>query len=322
MEKQKMNRKKYTIVLIILLILVQVPSFSLTGDAIGFTINFHNKKVYFLGDPVWIEAVITNNSTETYHFKVADNRYYTLDFTVKTPTNIKLVHSRKFTIERNSDQPVFFREISLEPGERYGVLVNLNDFIDFNRADTYMVEAYFYPELFVGNKPEFFVSNRLTLDIRPALKTAEAREMTNLVTGEKIERQPIPPDEVVSFTLSARQKSQWNRFFLYLDLEELLKKNPSRKRQYIRLSEEDRRMMLKHFKEELKQEVVDRDILVIPSSFRILKTTYTPFEGTVEVLEKFKYTDYTEKKKYTYYLVRKDKYWMIVNYEIQNLGTE
>jgi hypothetical protein len=61
---------------------------------------------------------------------------------------------------------------------------------------------------------------------------------------------------------------------------------------------------------------------VIPSAFEIQKTAYGPDTGTVQVLEKFRYADYTELKSYTYRLQRQDKYWIIVDYEIKNLGTE
>ncbi len=328
-----MNRKIFFTLLSVLFFLLPIIAVfpqdgNFHGTAISdtggveFTINFYNKKVYFLGDDIWLEAVITNNSTRSFHFKIAENRYYSLDFVVKTPTNIVLNHSKNFIIERSSDEPVFFREITLEPGEKYGILLKLNDFIEFSRADQFIVKAAFYPNLFEGNNPSYYISNQLVLDVRPALKTEKEKEMTNMVTGQPITREPIPPDEVVAFTIRARQKSQWNRFFLYMDLEQLLLRNPRRKVVYRKLSEEDRRKMIAEFKKELEQRVVDKDILVIPSSFRIIKTTYTPFEGTVEVIEKFKYSDYTEVKKYTYYLKRKDRYWMIVNYEIQNLGTE
>jgi hypothetical protein len=40
------------------------------------------------------------------------------------------------------------------------------------------------------------------------------------------------------------------------------------------------------------------------------------------VLEKFKYPDYTELKQYTYLLKRSDRYWIIYDYEIKNLGTQ
>ena len=312
--------KKYLLILIFLAI--TFLSFAGNGNNVNFSIQFYNKKIYFLGDPVWVEAVVSNNSTSTVHFKVADNRFFTLDFAARTETNLQINHTQKYTIERSSDKPVFFRQINLEPGEKYGILVELNDFLEFKNPGIYILEASFYPNLYSGNSPEAVKSNRVTLDIRPALSTPLMKEMINRKTGKVIKREPIPPDEVVSFTIKARQKSQWDRFFLYFNLEKLILKNPERSRVYKRLSEENKKRMIGKFRDELREEKVDRDILTIPSSFQITKTTYTPFEGRVEVIEKFKYSDYTEVKKYIYYMERKDKYWQIVNYEIQNLGTE
>ena len=46
-----------------------------------FNIRFFDQKVYFLGDAIQIEAVVTNNGTDTMRFKVADNRFFNLDLT-------------------------------------------------------------------------------------------------------------------------------------------------------------------------------------------------------------------------------------------------
>ncbi len=113
-----------------------------------------------------------------------------------------------------------------------------------------------------------------------------------------------------------------DKFLLYLDLESLFLRKPERARSYRRMSEEDRKATLERFKDELKQQTVDRDILVIPTSFEIIHTGYTAFEATVIVTEKFQYPDYTEVKRYTYTLQRQNKIWIISDYEIQNLGTE
>jgi hypothetical protein len=72
----------------------------------------------------------------------------------------------------------------------------------------------------------------------------------------------------------------------------------------------------------LSSEKIDEDILMIPTEFEILKTTYTPREAVVEVLQKFAQRGFKEVKRYTYYLYRKDDIWVIYNYETRNMGTE
>jgi hypothetical protein len=72
----------------------------------------------------------------------------------------------------------------------------------------------------------------------------------------------------------------------------------------------------------LTQQVVDTDIVLIPTQFEVQTTSYTPFEATVLVLEKFKQRDFTEIKRFTWYLTRRDRIWLITGYETVNLGTE
>jgi hypothetical protein len=287
-----------------------------------FAVRFYDQKVYFLGDPIQVEAVITNTGTDTLRFKIADNRFFNLDFDVRTTTNVGLEHAREFTIARNSDQPVFFREMSLEPGEKYGIVVDVASYGKFDSPGQYLVQASFYPELFRGPDSPAIKSNRLSLNIKPAVVTAEEKAVVEAETGALLARQALAPDEVVSWTISARQKSQWERFFLYLDLESLLRKNPDKDRSFRNATETVRRQMVDQFRQQLQARTIQQDISVVPSSFQVQKTTYDPAEATVQALEKFKYPDYTELKDYTYHLKKMDRYWIISDYEIRNLGTE
>jgi len=188
-----------------------------------FTVRFYEKKIYFLGDEIQVEASIENTTPDTLRFRVADNRYYNLDFDVRTATNLAVAHAKEFTMGRNSDQPVFFREMSLEPGENYSFVVDLTKYIDFTDAGLFVVQALWYPDLFRGPGSPVTQSNRMTLNIKPPVMGAEERARVEAETGALIARAPLPPDEVVSYTITARQKSQFEKFFLYLDLESLLR---------------------------------------------------------------------------------------------------
>jgi hypothetical protein len=287
-----------------------------------FSIRFFDQKVYFLGDPIQIEVVITNTGTDTLRFKVADNRVFNLDFDVRTTTNIGLEHARQFTTGRSSDQPVFFREMDLQPTERYGIVVDLAQYVRFDSPGQYVVQATFYPDLFRGPGSATLLSNRLALNVKPAVITEEEKAVMEAQTGALNARQALPPDEVVSYTIAARQKSQWEKFFLYLDLESLLRKNPEKDRAFRNATEAARRQMVDQFRQQLQAQTIQQDISVVPTSYDVQKTSYDPAEANVQVLERFKYPDYTELKAYTYHLRRSDRYWVIDDYSIRNLGTQ
>jgi hypothetical protein len=315
--------KRFLLILSLITLASALPGAAEEG--VRLTIRLYNARIYYLNDaehPVQIEAVITNGSPRTYRFKVADNRVFNFDLQATTAKNLFLEHSQEFTTAKLLNQPLRYREISLEPGEKFGLVIDLPDYIDVREPGLYDLRVLFYPELNLDPGAVSLRSNSLAVNIRPALDSPAARAALEEETGRPLERQAIPPDEVVAYTLHARQKSQWEKFLLYLDLESLYLKKPERARSFTRMSEEERKATLKSFEMELRQQTVDQDILVIPSSFEIVQTKYTPFEAEVLVIEKFQYRDYTEVKRYTYKLLRNDSIWSITDYDIQNLGTE
>lgn len=285
------------------------------------TIRYYDKKVYYPESDIELKVTLTNQTPNPYLFRISENRAFSVAFEVRNLKNQILPPAQKFTVQRNSNLPVLFRDISLEPEEEYSFRVNLKDFVQISEPGTYTVQALFYPRLY--GKTETVASNVLTLVVRPSVAGLEAvKEQIDLQVGEFLKQAALPPDEVVKYVLTARQKSEWNKFFLYIDLESLYQRSPEGARRYKFLSEAERIETLKKFRQQLTEEIVDEDILMIPSEFEILKTTYTPREAVVEVIQKFAQKGFKEVKRYTYYLYKKNDVWLIYNYETRNLGTE
>lgn len=132
----------------------------------------------------------------------------------------------------------------------------------------------------------------------------------------------MPPDDVVAYTIRARQQGAWNRFFLYIDLESLLRSGAQRERRFVRLSEAEQQEALEQFRQQLRSERLEEAILVVPDRFEMVRTTYTQNEAEVVVDLRFNYDEYAEMKRYTYFLERRDSVWMITDYNVTNLGTE
>jgi hypothetical protein len=167
-------------------------------------------------------------------------------------------------------------------------------------------------------------SNFLNLNMRPAVIQGPdgiPLEM-DIATGAVLVRQRIPPDEVVVYMLTARQQSQWERFFLYLDLETMLQRDAVQRRRYMAENEAGRRRLVSEYRQNMQNSVIDGDIVMIPTSFNILRTEYSEDRGTVIVLQRYRMPNFTELRHYTYTLEKRDNYWIIVNYSVQAMGTE
>jgi hypothetical protein len=296
---------------------------------VGLTIRYYDKRIYYMQeDPIQVQITITNATPSTYRFKLADERVFSVDFDIRTMSNRAVEQADVLKRRRFTSQQVFFREIAIEPGESFSFIEDLRNYANLRQSGSYVVQARIYTELFrtaglsEGVPP--LESNRLNLNIRPpSILNAEGIPVAlDVETNAILVREKLAPDQVVTYILTARQKSQWEKFFLYLDLEAMISRDGARNNRWLAESEEGRRYMLARYRADLEAEVIDGDIAAIPMEFTIERTSYSSEEGTVTVLEKFKTGDYIEKKRYTYYLRRRDEIWTIIDYTVSNLGTE
>ena len=290
------------------------------------SIRYSNRSIYYPGDaeenPVMVHITIRNNGVETLRFKLADDRAFSLDFDAYTVKNKKLSQTSNIIEKRTTNQTVYFREIALESGEEYSFVENLKEYLTIEEPSVYYLELTFYPELY-KSKRTTLKSNRLTLDVRPSPSSSSSNYIpVREESAEILKQEMLAPDKVVEQTILARQKSLWDEYFLYIDVESLLKRNKSLKNKYITVSAEERERMIQAYKADLMQNRIDNDIIAVPEKYKIVKTTYSPTEGTVVVYEWFKYPTFSEKKSYTYKLRQREGIWIIYDYVVQNLGTE
>jgi hypothetical protein len=292
---------------------------------VEFNIRFYDRRIYYVEtDPIFVQITITNNSPYTYRFKLADDRAFSIDFDIRTMQNRQLPQADILIRKRTEYNQIFFREISIESGESFSFVEDLRDYVSFRQSGSYRLNARVYPELYKSTIVPALESNYLSLSLRPpAIQGPDGIPLEmDVATGAVLVRQRLSPDEVVAYMLTARQQSQWERFFLYLDLEAMLSRDALQKRRWIAENEEGRRRMVANYRQSLQNSTIDGDISVIPTTFEILRTIYNNDEGTVTALLKFRYLTFTEIRRYTYTLQKRDNFWIIVNYSVEGLGTE
>lgn len=289
-------------------------------------IKFYDRTMYYPTgteeNPIFVHVSLVNKGTETLRFKLADDRAFSLDFTAYTIKNTTLPKTQSLTIKRSTNQTVYFREISIEPGEEYSFVEDVKNYLHFAEPSMYYLELSFYPELYRSKNIEI-TSNRLSLEIRPAPTAASSSILPiENKTASLLKPESIAPDKVVEQTIIARQKSLWDQYFLYMDLEQMMIRNADINRKYRLASSDERARLLESYKSDLMQKRIDFDIVAIPERFRIEKTTYSQTDGTVQVTEWFKYPNFYEKKSYIYKVHQRDGIWQIYDYTVTNLGTE
>lgn len=292
------------------------------------SIRFHDRRIYFPGnsptEPIMIRVSITNNTPRTIRFKLAEQHFFSLDFAGWKPNNTRLEYTDQYRRRRSDRSNVFFRELSIESGEEHSFTVNLKDYLHIDKPGIYIIEGYFYPELKRLNDASepHVITNRLTLEVKPSPGPAASRFLpVSPVTAEPLQPQRIPPDEVISYMVTARQQSKWDQYFLYMDLRTMLLRHPGLNQRFRLENEQGQFRMIEEYKHSLSQSRIDRDIVAIPRTFEIEETSYSRTKGTVQVKKWFAYQNFEEIKRFTYYLEQRDGIWRVVDYTVDNIGT-
>lgn len=291
------------------------------------TAQYYNRTMYYPSsasdNPIYVHITVANRGTETLRFKLADDRMFSLDFSVVDVKNKELPLTDSIIRKRTTQQTVYFREISLEAGEEYSFTENLKDYVTITDPAVYYMNVVFYPELYKSKFSDAIESNSIILEIRPSPSAAASSTIPVApVTAEILQPEAIPPDQVVEQTIIARQRGLWDQFFLYMNIEEMLLRDPVRNRKYRTASASERNRMIGTYKADLMQARIDTDVVAVPERFTIDKTVYSQTEGSVTTTQWFKYNTFYEKKRYTYYVQQRDGIWQIYDYTVENLGTE
>ena len=306
----------------LLIVLVSMTHVALMAQSVSVSVAYEDKTIYVPDSDVFIRFTIRNESGRTFRFKLAENRMFSVELEVRTLANQALPPARQFTTQRTSNQRLFYRDVSLEPGEAFSFVENLRHYVDLSRTGVFVVQARFYPAL-IAEDSGLQAKNTLSLTIQPDLRTEELiRGRIDTDTGEILARAALPPDETVDYVLQALQRGAWNRFFLYIDLEGLLLSDAVRSRAYRRMSHPEQREQLAHFATELERRLEDPELSAVPTDYRLVRTTYDPNEATVIKDLRFEQPRFTEIRRYTYFLRRTDRVWYIYDYTVTNLGTE
>lgn len=321
-----MKKLKYILYLSLLFFFLSIDLYSLSGD-IQCSIRYFNKKIYYEGDQIELRVELFNNSPENFSFQTTDPKYYNTKITIKDLTGKELTDKYKFTRETIDFQPIYYRNMTILPGEMFAFNILLNDIIDLSEPGLYFIRLEFFVK--ANSDTVSLKSNVLDLSLRPNTGVSEVQKIIDYETGEILRREKKGPDEVVKYAIEALQKNEFDKFFLYLDLKSIMLKSQIIREQYSRLSAEKQQKILEDYKLMLEKNMkydfrtADAEAIIYrPIYYEILKTWYTDSNAEVIVTEKFKYEQLTEIKEYTYKLKKVDGIWVIYDYLVMNKGIE
>ncbi|MCF7939754.1 MAG: hypothetical protein K9L68_14245 [Spirochaetales bacterium] len=326
--------------MILLLPSVSAQNRTESGDSVTLSLRLYNKQIYFEDSTVEMLAEIRNEGSKEFSFQLAEEHMLNLDIELKTARN------RRDRIERKSPpwndiRPILYREMTLKPGERFSFHLRLSRYYELDESGTYYLRAAFYPSMINSiihgasyqrrsgeefSEQQAVFSEWLPITIEPGSSSGFPQEdLQELAKSEApiLTARSMPPDEVVEYTLKARQNENWNKFFLYMDIEKIYRQTDEHDDLYRYSSQEERTRLLDEFKSLLKQEKIDNGAISLkPLDFDIIQTTYQDRKGEVLAKVRYGYPNYTETKWFRYTLERITGIWYITGYTVETRTTE
>lgn len=292
-------------------------------------IRLYNQTVYSDSSNINIQVELTNTDILPITFKLADKRVHNIQLDVRSLTNDKISECDNCIKEFISSQPVYYSQIRLKPSEQFSFIIKLDDFVEIKESGKYFIKVWFFKE-FRSNSVTPIGSNSIEVEIIPPEPTIETFVTSLPQKSLALKPQALYPDEVVKWTIESRIKcndtkdfgskeKRWNEYFLYLDLEELYLKSGDNRREYILLSEDARIKKVEEYKSWLKEGIKDKDFLLVPTSYQILKTSFTDNNAVVVVYQEFDNGSFIDRKQYSYFLRKNDTVWYIYDYAIINM---
>lgn len=285
-------------------------------------IRFYNKKIYTPDSQIQILVELENETQNPIAFFLADNKLYNVKVRVSSLKGVLCDPSDFYLKTMALQEPYRYKEVVLQPNERYSFRLTLSDYVVIDKAESYEVSVRFYGNL-IRNSGEASVSNTLYLNIGTEEENRpQTTDRKAAASKESQKRIKMAPDKAVAFTIDAMMNRKWDDFFLYIDLESLYLKNADRKEQYLSRPEEIRKALLQDYRSKMTEGNAEKEFVLIPSRYEITLTTYNETNAQVTVLEYFDRVTFTEKKEYKYRLEKKDSIWMIEDYIVRNLGID
>jgi len=150
-----MESVKQAVLCALLLIVGIVGQAQTLPPEVQFSLRYYNKEIY-TNDPdqaILLQVGLRNQGNSPVWFSLPSQPVFQLALTVLPAgrTGLALAPADKFNENRFNNQPVFFRDVSILPGEEFNYTINLRDFVAINDPGVYTVAGSFYPSLL----PEF-----------------------------------------------------------------------------------------------------------------------------------------------------------------------
>lgn len=326
-------KSKAAIKLIILFLFLNVYNFAFSQESEPSNYNSLKgelkveKYVFNKDEDIWVHFLIKAEETvvDPVELKISEKFYYNFSFLIKSVENrmvsVKddILSKKRMAKNQVGSQANNFKIVKLSKNQIYGEKINLSNYYNFNnKTGLFIIQGRFTPVPIDKWESDVISSKVIQIEIRD---NAGADNNGSANTGYNTENNdfklPATPYETVSDMLKAWKAKNWQYYYQYMDLEDLIKQYPKMYERYMDLRPSRRGPILSDFKEYLKKEYSKEDIREFDHV--IYKSVVENERNQARIYVKVKYKgDLRFYKKYVYNLKRVQGVWKIYRWQYEN----
>jgi len=185
-----------------------------------FSIRYHDKKIYYPGEPIELRLTISNPENSALTFYISDDPRRSFAFDLRSLRDEPMPPASEFSTALQAGG--VYRVVHLGPEQDLSIIVTLNDWIDPLQPGQYRLTGFFYPQMRKIDGEVVVSETTLDLTIMPETEPRWEDELDLEMRMILIDKN-LDPWSVVSETLLKRRELKFNWAILYLDLDSLVR---------------------------------------------------------------------------------------------------
>lgn len=292
---------------------------TLSGPKLEMRVQLLNE-IYRMNRPLPVHVEVINRDNRPVTLYLGNNLLHNFRFRVRTLQNVTVKDriAYQLKLEDSRNQPVKTRTMVLQPGEKYGRVVNLTPRKLLVKPDRYQVTGYFYLRPQRTDADRKFISNSLRFSLKPPAAVDSVVVAKRRQRLQALDRR-LTAGETVDFMIRAKRRRDWKNYFRFMDLKQLVKFFHNFSGKYADAVFSKKPAVLNDFKEFLKKFPAEQ----ITRHF-VQQVTITRDEQTLDETAKVQclivYRDgrLLEKKIYHFSLYRQLDRWYVSGYYVVN----
>jgi hypothetical protein len=281
------------------------------------------QRTYYINESIPVHVTVVNAGTEPVRFSLAQQIFLNFDFRVRNLQDMQVKERddwqlHKITTRQDILQNEAERSITLAPGERYGRIIDIAEWLRLFDPGVYELTGYFwlYPQR--SSYDYRYESNQKRFLLEPPREVVQAIAVEK-ATQSEIDVKRMSADETVDYIISAKRRGDWDAYFRLMDPTRLINVFQPYRARYIAADLGARADVMNDFKDFLRAFPAEH----IEHHF-VQNVTVTRDEASltetarVECLIVYKTGQLVERKNYYFSLYRKLDRWYVESYYVVN----